>query len=160
MPSALQIHKIIASIFGIGYLKGGGTYAALVTCGGIWLLWQSPVLNNPWYLLIITLAITFWGVYVSNKVEPDWGEDSSRVVIDEVAGMLISVLFIPPNLYLLLAGFILFRFFDIVKPLYIRKMEALPGGTGVMMDDVLAGVYSNVILWMILGLGRLFSLIM
>ena len=159
MPSALQIHKLIASIFGIGYLKGGGTYAALVTCGGIWLLWQSPALSNPWYLLIITLVVTFWGVYVSNKVEPDWGEDSSRVVIDEVAGMLISVLFIPPNFYFLLAGFILFRFFDIVKPLYIRKMEALPGGTGVMMDDVLAGIYSNVILWIIFALCKSFVLI-
>jgi phosphatidylglycerophosphatase A len=143
----LKLNKIIASIFGIGYLKGGGTYAALVTCGFIWLLWQNPVLQNPFYLLIITIIITLWGVYVSNKVEPDWGEDSSRVVIDEVAGMLISMLFIPANFYFLLAGFILFRFFDIVKPLYIRKMEALPSGTGVMMDDVLAGVYSNVLLW-------------
>ncbi|SHN36724.1 phosphatidylglycerophosphatase A [Mucilaginibacter sp. OK098] len=143
----LKLNKIIASIFGIGFLKGGGTYAALVTCGGIWLLWQSPAFQNPLYLLAITIVITLLGVYVSNKVEPDWGEDSSRVVIDEVAGMLISVLFIPANIYFLLAGFILFRFFDIVKPLYIRKMEALPSGTGVMMDDVLAGVYSNILLW-------------
>jgi len=143
----LKLNKIIASIFGIGFLKGGGTYAALVTCGGIWLLWQSPAFQNPFYLLVITIAITLLGVYVSNKVEPDWGEDSSRVVIDEVAGMLIAMLFIPANIYFLLAGFILFRFFDIVKPLYIRKMEALPSGTGVMMDDVLAGVYSNILLW-------------
>lgn len=143
----LKFNKIIASIFGIGFLKGGGTYAALVTCGGIWLLWQSQAFQNPLYLLIITILITLLGVYVSNKVEPDWGEDSSRVVIDEVAGMLIAMLFIPANIYFLLAGFILFRFFDIVKPLYIRKMEALPSGTGVMMDDVLAGVYSNILLW-------------
>jgi phosphatidylglycerophosphatase A len=143
----LKLNKIIASIFGIGFLKGGGTYAALVTCGFIWLLWQSPAFQNPLYLLIITIVITLLGVYVSNKVEPDWGEDSSRVVIDEVAGMLIAMLFIPANIYFLLAGFILFRFFDIVKPLYIRKMEALPSGTGVMMDDVLAGVYSNILLW-------------
>lgn len=143
----LKLNKIIASIFGIGFLKGGGTYAALVTCGGIWLLWQSTAFQNPLYLLIITIVITLLGVYVSNKVEPDWGEDSSRVVIDEVAGMLIAMLFIPANIYFLLAGFILFRFFDIVKPLYIRKMEALPSGTGVMMDDVLAGIYSNILLW-------------
>jgi phosphatidylglycerophosphatase A len=143
----MNVNKIIASIFGIGFLKGGGTYAAIVTCGFIYLLWQSPALQNPWYLFIITIAVTLLGVYVSNKVEPDWGEDSSRVVIDEVAGMLIAVLFIPANIYFLLAGLILFRFFDIVKPLGIRKMEALPSGTGVMMDDVLAGVYSNILLW-------------
>ncbi|MEN0056271.1 MAG: phosphatidylglycerophosphatase A [Mucilaginibacter sp.] len=143
----MNLNKIIASIFGIGFLKGGGTYAAIVTCGFIWLLWQSPTLQNPWYLFVITVVVTLLGVYVSNKVEPDWGEDSSRVVIDEVAGMLISVLFIPPNLYFLLAGLVLFRFFDILKPLGIRKMEDMGGGTGVMMDDVLAGVYSNILLW-------------
>ena len=143
----MNINKIIASIFGIGYLKGGGTYAAIVTCGFIWLLWQSPALQNPWYLLVITIVVTLLGVYVSNKVEPDWGEDSSRVVIDEVAGMLIAVVFVPMNIYCLIGGLILFRFFDIVKPLGIRKMEALPSGTGVMMDDVLAGVYSNILVW-------------
>ena len=60
--------------------------------------------------------------------------------------MLVTMLFIPANLYLLLAGLVLFRFFDIVKPLGIRKMEDLKGGTGVMMDDVLAGVYANLVL--------------
>jgi len=143
----MNINKIIASIFGIGFLKGGGTYAAIVTCGFIWLLWQSPVLQNPWYLLVITIVVTLLGVYVSNKVEPEWGEDSSRVVIDEVAGMLIAVVFVPMNLYTLIGGLVLFRFFDIVKPLGIRKMEALPSGTGVMMDDVLAGVYSKILVW-------------
>ena len=71
------------------------------------------------------------------------------MVIDEVAGMWVSVLFLPQNLWLLIAGFILFRFFDIVKPLYIRRMEAFKGGWGVMLDDVLAGVYANIILQVI-----------
>jgi phosphatidylglycerophosphatase A len=101
-----------------------------------------PVLS----VVIVTVFITFLGIYVGNKVEPEWGKDSYRVVIDEVAGMLVTMLFLPANLYLLLAGLVLFRFFDILKPLGIRKMEALPGGTGVMMDDVLAGVYGNIIL--------------
>jgi len=57
------------------------------------------------------------------------------------------VVFVPMNIYTLIGGLILFRFFDIVKPLGIRKMEALPSGTGVMMDDVLAGVYSNILVW-------------
>ena len=142
-----MLNKIIASIFGIGFLKGGGTYAAMVTSGFIWLLWRSPALSNPWYLVLITIIITLLGIYAGNKVEPEWGKDSPRVVIDEVAGMLITMLFIPANVYFLLAGLVLFRFFDILKPLYIRNMEKLPGGTGVMMDDVLAGVYSNLLLW-------------
>ncbi|OOQ60835.1 phosphatidylglycerophosphatase A family protein [Mucilaginibacter pedocola] len=139
------MNKLIASIFGIGYAKGGGTLAAIVTCPLIWAIWQLDI-YPAYFLFIATVLVTFLGIYVGNKVEPEWGKDSYRVVIDEVAGMMVTMLFIPANLYLLLAGLVLFRFFDIVKPLGIRKMEALPGGTGVMMDDVLAGVYGNVVL--------------
>jgi len=140
------MNKLIATWFGIGYIKGGGTIAAAVTCGLIWLFWQSPAAQSNWVLLIITAVITFIGVYVGDKVEPFWGKDSYRVVIDEVAGMLITMVFVPHNPWLLLAGFILFRFFDMVKPLFIRKLEKLPGGTGVMMDDILAGIYGNILI--------------
>jgi phosphatidylglycerophosphatase A len=143
------MNKAIASIFGIGFIKGGGTLAAIVTCAFIYLLWQQPWFNSPVYLLLITIVITALGIYTGNRVEADWGKDSYRVVIDEVAGMLVTMLFVPANLYFLLAGLVLFRFFDIVKPLYIRRMEALPSGTGVMMDDVLAGVYANIVLQII-----------
>ena len=141
------MNKLIASIFGIGYIKGGGTIAAAVTCGIIWLLWANGV--SPHLFLAEGLIVTLIGVYVGNKVEPYWGKDSYRVVIDEVAGMWIAVLFIPTTLPLLIGGFVLFRFFDIVKPLYIRKMEAFKGGWGVMADDVLAGVYANIVLQVI-----------
>jgi phosphatidylglycerophosphatase A len=143
------MNKLIASWFGIGYFKGGGTYAAIVTCGIIYLLWQSPYLQQPLPFTLMCLVITLIGVYVGNKVEPFWGKDSYRVVIDEVAGMWITMLFVPVNLWYLLIGLVLFRFFDIVKPLGVRKMEALPGGWGVMFDDVLAGVYANIVLQVI-----------
>lgn len=141
------MNKLIASIFGIGYIKGGGTIAAAVTCVIIWLLWAGSV--SPHLFFAGCLAITLLGVYVGNQVEPEWGKDSYRVVIDEVAGMWITVLFIPQTLPLLITGFILFRFFDIVKPLYIRRMEAFKGGWGVMLDDVLAGIYANIVLQVI-----------
>jgi phosphatidylglycerophosphatase A len=140
------MNKLIASWFGIGYIKGGGTIAAAVTCGLVWLFWKTPAAQNAWIFFALTILITLLGIYVGNKVEPFWGKDSYRVVIDEVAGMMVTILFLPLNLYVLLIGFVLFRFFDILKPLYIRKMEALPAGTGVMMDDVLAGVYGNIVL--------------
>ncbi len=60
--------------------------------------------------------------------------------------MLITMVFVPHTAWLLLAGFILFRFFDMVKPLFIRRLERLPGGIGVMLDDILAGIYSNILL--------------
>ncbi|RFZ94681.1 phosphatidylglycerophosphatase A [Mucilaginibacter conchicola] len=143
------VNKLIASIFGIGYVKGGGTLAALVTCPFIYLLWLQPWAVNPIWLVLATVVVTLLGVYVGDKVEPFWGKDSYRVVIDEVSGMMVTMLFVPAHIYYLLIGFVLFRFFDIVKPLGIRKMEALKGGTGVMMDDVLAGVYGNIVLQVI-----------
>ena len=68
------------------------------------------------------------------------------VVIDEVAGMCISLLFLPVTIKYVIAALILFRFFDIAKPLFIRKSEALPAGWGVMADDLLAGIFANLIL--------------
>ena len=140
------MNKLIATWFGIGYIKGGGTIAAAVTCGLIWLFWATPAAQSSWMLLLITVVIILIGIYVGDKVEPFWGKDSYRVVIDEVAGMLITMVFVPHNAWLLLAGFILFRFFDMVKPLFIRRLEKLPGGTGVMLDDILAGIYSNILI--------------
>ncbi|MEO6981354.1 MAG: phosphatidylglycerophosphatase A, partial [Mucilaginibacter sp.] len=73
------------------------------------------------------------------------------VVIDEVAGMCISLLFTPVELKYVITALVLFRFFDIVKPLFIRKMEKVPSGWGIMMDDVLAGVYTNLPVLAVVG---------
>lgn len=144
------MNKIIASWFGIGYMKGGGTVAAAVTCLLLYGLAQVHGLTTVWMLPLITVVITAIGIYTGNQVEPEWGKDSYRVVIDEVAGQLVTLLFVPIIPLNLVVGLILFRFFDITKPLFIRKMEDLPGGTGVMMDDVLAGVYANIVLHLVL----------
>jgi phosphatidylglycerophosphatase A len=145
----MNINKIIASWFGIGYIKGGGTVAAMVTCLLLYVVQHDGLLQSPWILSGATLLITLLGIYVGNQVEADWGKDSYRVVIDEVAGQMVALLFIPLTNTNLLIGLFLFRFFDILKPLGIRKLEKLPAGTGVMMDDVLAGVYANVVLQVI-----------
>lgn len=138
--------KLIASIFGIGYIrKGGGTVAAAFAVLVWWLLFRHQETQYPLQVLV-TVLVTALGIWAGNKVEKDWGKDSYRVVIDEVAGMFISVLFVPPDWKWLLIGLVLFRFFDIAKPLYIRRMEAFKGGWGVMLDDVLAGIYANIIL--------------
>jgi len=101
----------------------------------------------------VTAAILVLGTWSAGKVEAAWGKDSSKVVIDEVAGMCLTLLFIPIKWQYVLIGLVLFRFFDIAKPLYIRRMEQLNGGWGVMLDDVLAGVYSNIVLQLIVLLG-------
>ncbi|MDB5115768.1 MAG: phosphatidylglycerophosphatase [Mucilaginibacter sp.] len=141
----MLFHKLAATVFGIGYLgKGVGTIAAFFACICWYLLWQNNYLILPSVLL--TIAIIALGIWSGNKVEPLWGKDHNRVVIDEVAGMFISLLFVPVTIPYILIGFILFRFFDILKPLFIRKLEMLPGGWGVMFDDILAGAYANIIL--------------
>ena len=150
--------KIIASIFGIGYIrKGGGTVAAAFAVLIWWLLFKQfgTIFAQTYTVeILITVLVTALGVWAGNKVEPEWGKDSYRVVIDEVAGMFISVMFVPLEWKWMLIGFILFRFFDIVKPLYIRRMEALKGGWGVMFDDVLAGIYANIVLQVIILIAK------
>ena len=144
----MQLHKLIASVAGIGYAKGGGTLAAIAYCI-IWFLLPAGF-NNGYWQLVTTAVITVVGLWSSNNVDSAWGKDSSRVVIDEVAGMAIALLFVPHNIIFLLSGLMLFRFFDIVKPFGIRKLEKWPKGWGVMGDDVLAGVYSLIVLHLII----------
>jgi phosphatidylglycerophosphatase A len=140
------IYRLISTCLGIGYTpKGGGTVAAAVCCVAWYFSWRS---GNGffWPQLLITLGITLIGVRAAGKMEAEWGEDSYRIVIDEVAGMCLTLCGIPVRWPYVLAGLVLFRFFDIAKPLYIRRMERIGGGWGVMMDDVLAGLYANLLL--------------
>lgn len=142
----IRIHKIFATSLGIGYIgKGGGTVAAAVAALCWYLALAGSAFAGLWPL-VFTVAITVLGVWSGNEVEPYWGKDDKKVVIDEVAGMCVSLLFLPVNYWYVLAGLILFRFFDIVKPLGIRRTEQLNGGLGVMMDDVVAGIYTNLLL--------------
>ncbi len=143
------IYKTFATFFGAGYAPlAPGTFGALFAAGFVY-LWQTlqPELSYyHWPLLIVTILAFFLGAYCTDQLAEEWGKDPSKVVIDEAIGLWISILFVPVNTVYLVAGLILFRIFDIWKPLGIRKMENIKGGWGVMMDDVLAGVYANIIL--------------
>lgn len=144
----IKLHKLVATVFGIGYVeKGGGTIAAAVCCI-IWLLIPAGDFTNSWQVLL-TITISVLGVWSGNVVEAMWGKDSNKIVIDEFAGMMITLLFIPVQFKFVLSGLVLFRFFDIAKPLFIKKMELLPEGWGVMADDILAGLYANLLLQII-----------
>jgi len=105
--------------------------------------------------VLITIVLTAVGIWSATEVEHQWGKDNYRVVIDEIVGMCISLLFVPITVKSLLAGLFLFRLFDIAKPLGIRKLEKLKGGWGVMLDDVLAGLYANVLLQVVWATGLL-----
>ncbi len=143
----MKFFKMIATCGGIGYIKGGGTIAALLYT----ILWFviRPSINNMPVQVVLFLLLMLAGVIVSNRLESIWGKDSNKIVIDEVAGMCCTLLFVPHQWQYALVGLLLFRFFDIVKPLFISSVEKLPGGWGVMTDDVLAGVYANLLLQLI-----------
>lgn len=104
------------------------------------------------YCLICVLAF-FVGVWASGEAESSYGKDGRRIVIDEIVGMWVALLGLPPRLSLVVAGFFIFRLFDIVKPFPAHRSQRLPGGWGVMMDDLVAGVYANLALRALAWLG-------
>ena len=142
-------HKLISTSLGIGYIgKGAGTVAAVACCICWYLAWAGGYQLIP--SVLITAGIIVIGIWSANVVEAIWGKDHGRVVIDEVAGMCISLLLLPVTWQYVLAALVLFRFFDIAKPLFIRRLESLPGGWGVMFDDIVAGIYANLLLQIVL----------
>jgi phosphatidylglycerophosphatase A len=147
------LHKIVATACGFGFFPyGPGTMGAIFAII-VWLPLFICCSYSTWLLTtaILTIAFTVIGAWSANISEHFWGPDPSRVVIDEVVGMWIALLAVADHAswWQPLLAFILFRFFDIVKPLGVRKMEQLPGGIGIMADDVLAGIYSAIILLII-----------
>ena len=95
-------------------------------------------------LLLGSFAVA---VYTAGVMARDWGSDPGPVVIDELVGYLVSVAFLPHSIWIAVAGFFLFRAFDIVKPPPARRLERLPGGWGIVLDDVAAGVYCQLVMW-------------
>jgi len=142
-----KIQHAIATLGFIGYLPyAPGTFGSAI--GFLLIILIRPEDVN---LLIILLPLFLLGIITSHNAEKHLGKDSGHIVIDELCGYLISVLIVPKTFGYLLAAFILFRVFDILKPPPIRKIEQMvSGGAGIMLDDVLAGVYANVCLqvWM------------
>jgi phosphatidylglycerophosphatase A len=140
---------LIATFFGIGHVPPApGTYASAIT---VVLWWAAAHLIPAGWLvpveIALALAITLVGIPPSTVVARESGrKDPGFVVIDEVAGQMIALIAAPLHWKYLLASFILFRGFDIVKPFPLRRLEKLPGGTGIMMDDVGAGLYALVLL--------------
>ncbi len=96
-------------------------------------------------MFIILIVLFLLGLYTAGEIEKERGKDPSIVVIDEIVGMGISVLFLPRNWVLFLIAFFLFRIFDIVKPPPIMRSQKMPGALGIMIDDVIAGIYALIL---------------
>ena len=147
---------LVATFFGAGRLRPApGTWGSLATVLLWWLLAShlSPTVRIPVILLLIVIVVTI-GIPAATLEERGCGrKDPNHVVIDEVAGQLVALIACPLVWQALLAGFILFRGFDIVKPPPVRSLERLPEGTGIVVDDLGAGVYALIALQLLLHFG-------
>ncbi len=136
-------HKIkckIATLGFVGFLPHApGSFGS--AAGLLFILMLRP---SDIFLLFLLLLAFGIGVMSSHAAEQVLGKDSGHIVIDEFFGYMVSVLFVPMSIGYLIAAFVLFRVFDILKPTPIREMETMfSGGLGIMMDDLVAGVFAN-----------------
>ena len=135
----IRVHFFLATGFYVGYSPvAPGTAGSLLM---ILILLLLPALTIFSHLILI-LLISILGVWSSTTVAEKKGKDPSIVVIDEMAGMSIALIACPMTIITFLTAFLAFRVFDIFKPFPIRISENLPGGWGIMLDDILAGLYA------------------
>ncbi len=148
-----SLAKAIATALGAGYSPiAPGTCGTAVAVPLAWLLAGLPL----WQFSVITLAVTLVGVWAAATADRAWGtHDSGRIVIDEVAGYLVTMALVDRTNWIVLGiGFVVFRFFDIVKPPPVRWLdENLPGGWGVVLDDIAAGVMGAAVMWALAHFG-------
>jgi phosphatidylglycerophosphatase A len=149
---------LVATFFGIGRIKPGpGTWASVATVI-VWALASTriPPEARTWATLVAAAVVTLIGIPAATRVARASGiKDPQFVVIDEVAGQLVALIAVPLAWKTFLAGLILFRVFDISKPFPIRRLERLPEGTGIVVDDLGAGLYALAIMHLLLHFGLL-----
>jgi phosphatidylglycerophosphatase A len=142
-----RVAVAIATVGGAGYAPvAPGTAGSAVALALIWIM---P--GDRAGVAVFFVLVTAVGLWAADRAEPRLGgKDPGAIVVDEVAGMTLSVLFFPRTPAVLLAGFVLFRVFDVVKPPPARASQRLRGGVGVMTDDLIAGLYAAAVI----GLSR------
>jgi phosphatidylglycerophosphatase A len=149
---------LTATFFGAGLAKvGPGSVASAITVIFWWSVtrWLAPSIQPAAAILLGVLAVAI-GIPAATQVSRATGlKDPQFVVIDEVAGQILTLIFVPVSWQSLLAGFILFRGFDMVKPPPLRRLEKLSEGVGIVVDDVGAGLYALAVMQLLLHLGWL-----
>ena len=144
-----HIVKILSTFFYVGYLPlMPGTFASIVGVSLFYLIKDSIFIHA-----LFTLSFILLGLLVSTKAEKIFKQkDAKCIVIDEISGMLLALLFIPYDIRWLIIAFVLFRILDALKPYPADRFQALSGGIGIMSDDIIAGLYTNIILQFVLRL--------
>lgn len=128
-----------------------GTFASIVGISLFYLIKDSIFIHT-----LFTLSFILLGLLVSGKAEKIFKQkDAKCIVIDEISGMLLALLFIPYDVKLVIIAFVLFRILDALKPYPADRVQALSGGIGIMSDDIIAGLYTNIILQFVRSLLKL-----
>ena len=138
---------IVSTWFGCGFIKlAPGTIGSIAA---VLLAWVLAELGGVLTLIIVTTVLFLIGIWAAHTyVLTVQDEDPPQVVIDEVVGQCLTLLVVPVDVLYYLIGFVLFRLFDIIKPWPVNWADKnIKGGLGIMLDDVLAGIYAGLALW-------------
>jgi phosphatidylglycerophosphatase A len=139
--------NLIGSGFYTGYIKkASGTFGSLA---GL-LIYLIPGFENPSVMIFFISLFIVIGVPIAIKFENKYGTDPKEYTNDEVIGMWISLLFVPKKIWWIIIAFLIWRFLDIVKPFPAKQLENVKNGWGVLLDDIAAGIYSFIILQLII----------
>ena len=143
------IIKTLSTFFYVGYLPFmPGTFASIAA---VFLFYF--VKDNNFLYILLTLTLIALGFLLAGRAEKIFNKkDAGCIVIDEVSGMLLSLIFIPYDIKLVIIAFILFRILDTLKPYHLDRLKNLTGSIGIMSDDIVAGLYTNIILQVVLRL--------
>ena len=145
-PPLGRTRFFLEALVGSGLFTGYFPIAPATVTSLLVLLPAFCLARLPGWNAVAVIGVFFLGVPIATDLERVWGKDPHRVTIDEVVGTLVTFLLNPVSVWGLAVGFLLWRFFDIVKLPFIDKSQRLPGGWGIMMDDVLAGICANLVL--------------
>lgn len=147
MPIRDRIVKTLSTFFYLGYLPFiPGTLSSMA---GVFLFYC--VKDSIFIYTTLTLVFIFLGLLVSGRAEKIFHQKDARyIVIDEISGMFLSLIFIPYDIRLFIMAFVLFRILDALKPYPAGKLQNLTGSIGIMADDIIAGLYTNIILQVVL----------
>jgi phosphatidylglycerophosphatase A len=137
------IEKVIGSGLFTGFIPiASGTFASFVAL----LIFLIPGFENPTILMLVISVLIVIGVRIADKFESIYGKDPKQFTLDEFIGMWITLLFIPKKIWFLIPAFLIWRLMDIIKLYPAKKIETIKGGWGVILDDVLLGLYSFMII--------------
>jgi phosphatidylglycerophosphatase A len=133
------LEKLLGTGFYTGYLpKMPGTWGSLAAL----IIFLVPGFENPALMIFMISLFIVIGVPIATKLEGIYGTDPKECTIDEVVGMWITLLFLPKKIWWIALAFVIWRVMDIIKPYPARKLESVKGGWGIMLDDIMAGIYS------------------